>query len=141
MIQRGFYREIHSNLKEVDSLCREIRSFLSIHILSSDVFTIELTARECLNNSVLHGNKGQINRKIRYNLRVGNRWIRMQIADEGSGYVWRTRDSKIPDFAATHGRGLAISTQLADRINFNRKGNMITLWFDKNTTAKRYQHG
>ena len=138
---RFLRRDIPSRLEEVDAVCLEVRAFVTANRMAADSFAVELIAREFLNNAVLHGNQNQASKKATLSLRLGRRWMRLQIADEGAGYNWREARRTVADPAATSGRGLAIGALYADRISFNQCGNQITLWFDNNATAKRYQHG
>jgi serine/threonine-protein kinase RsbW len=136
--QRIFHREITSRFEEVDTACSEIRAFLSANNLAAHSFTVELVARELLNNAILHGNRKQADKKVTLSLHVGRRWLRLEIADEGEGFNWRQARATAATPSATSGRGLMIGKLYADRLSFNRIGNRVTLWLDKNRTAKRY---
>jgi serine/threonine-protein kinase RsbW len=120
-----------STLACVETLCHEIRGRLAAQGLAGLQFPVELVLRECLCNAVTHGNRCDARKTVRLELRVGRRWIRLQIADEGPGFAWR-RARKAPwDVAAISGRGLAICALYASRLAFNRAGNQITLWIEK----------
>jgi serine/threonine-protein kinase RsbW len=134
-------RQLASRLEAVDAVAEEIRSFLLDHDLGADVFVVELLAREALNNAILHGNRNQAGKSVRFSLRLGRRWLRLEVTDEGSGFNWRTAQPGAPVVSATGGRGLFINARFADRVTFNQRGNQITLWLDISSTAKRYQHG
>ena len=134
-------RAIPSRLDAVDAVCAELRAFLTANDMAADCFAVELIARECLNNAILHGNRRQADKKASLSLRLGRRWLRLQIADEGPGFNWRKARRTAADLTATHGRGISIGDHYADRVSFNRSGNRITLWFENCGTAKRHQHG
>ena len=138
---RMLQRELVARLEEVEAVCLELRAFLAANGLAADSFAVELIARECLNNAVIHGSRGQARKKVRLHLRLGRRWLRLQIADEGPGFNWRLASRSAPEITATHRRGLSISNLYADRVAFNRRGNQITLWMENRNTAKRHQHG
>lgn len=95
---------------------------------------MELLAREALNNAILHGNRNRPGKTARLDLRLGRRWMRMQVEDEGDGFNWRAVRFRVPDNSDTSGRGLSIISLYADRVSFNRSGNQITFWFDKQPT-------
>jgi len=123
-------RDVPSRLTAVDRLCGEIRTFLHEHDLCGDAFVVELTARECLNNALEHGNRGRPNSPIQLELRVGRVWILLSVTDQGPGFKWRSsRDVAAQE--STGGRGLAICSHYAQRTAFNRRGNRITLWLSK----------
>ena len=138
---RFFRRLIPSRLEAVDAVCLELRAFMTASGLAADSFSVELIARECLNNTVIHGNQNQPRNMACLSLSLGRRWLRLQIADEGVGFSWRQACRTAADPAASSGRGLAIGNYYADRIGFNQRGNQITLWLDNSGKAKRHLHG
>ncbi len=123
-----------SRLAEVDAACLALRSFLASHEHTANAFLVELSARECLNNAILHGNRAQPGKKVHFHARVGPRWLRLQVTDQGPGFAWRRR-GPLPDPEANGGRGLAIIHLHADRVAHNRPGNQITLWFPRPSKA------
>ena len=122
-------REFFSRLEEVDDVCLEIRSAVQKTRFESARFAVELVARECLNNAVLHGNGGDGAKQVALNLLLSYKRIRLQVADEGPGFDWRKAlEQPLADGRANGSRGLAIIRAYADRVQFNRRGNRITLW-------------
>ena len=134
---RWLRRVIRSRPTEVDTVCLEIRAFMAASGLTVRSFAVELIARECLNNAVLHGNQQHADKNVRLELHWGRRWLRLQIADEGAGFNWRTARGRPAEASAVSGRGRAIAKLYADRVAFNRRGNQITLWLDKNKTLTK----
>jgi serine/threonine-protein kinase RsbW len=122
---------IPSQLDEVDSLCLKIRELLKSNCLGEACFGVELLARECLNNAVIHGNRGDAEKSIELSLFVGRKWIRLQVSDQGPGFAWRETRQKSSDTAASSGRGLNLYELYARRVEFNDSGNRITLWISK----------
>lgn len=126
-------RQMPSRLAAVDQVCGEIREFLRQHGLGTLSFNVELVARECLNNAILHGNHSDERKQAEVNLTLGRKWIRLQVADEGAGFNWRRlKRQGMPEDDATHGRGLPISQLYSGRVKFNRRGNQIAVWFLRN---------
>ena len=126
-----------SRFEEVDAVCGEIRSALRKNGMESASFAVELTARECLNNAVRHGNAGNAARHVELELRSGRKWICLRVSDEGAGFNWReTRRRPLPAGDAIFGRGLSIAAAYADRVRFNRQGNQITLWLPRRGKRK-----
>ncbi len=129
---RVLRREIPSRLPVVESLCREIRAILQQNGLTAVAFPVELSARECLNNAALHGNQRLATKRVGLDFRIGRKWIRLQVTDQGRGYNWRrARAAALSDGTKTSGRGLVICTLYAQRVAFNQRGNRITLWLAK----------
>jgi len=124
-------RAIPSRMEQVDQVCDELRIFLRERQLDGIAFGVELVARECLNNAVLHGNAGNRRKRVMLHLLCGRKWICIQVTDQGAGFNWRKAREAAVDLAATSGRGLPILQQYADRIRFNRRGNQVTLWLNR----------
>jgi anti-sigma regulatory factor (Ser/Thr protein kinase) len=125
---RVLLRELPSNLGQVDAFCHEARSLLIEMGLSSETFPVEMLLRESLNNAILHGNRGDLEKKIRAEVRIGRKCVLLRITDEGQGFSHRRARKAIPNPEATGGRGLAIYRLYAHRISFNSKGNQVSLW-------------
>jgi serine/threonine-protein kinase RsbW len=115
----------------VDSLCLKIRDLLYTNDLGEVCFGVELLARECLNNAVIHGNGNHVDKSIGLCLSVGREWIKLQVTDAGAGFNWRKARQKTPDSIESSGRGLGLYALYAARVRFNRRGNQITLWIPK----------
>lgn len=126
-----FRQQIPSRMADVDSLCLRIRELLQQNGLSEVRFLVELLARECLNNARIHGNQHQADKSIEFSLRIGREWIRLQIADEGTGFAWRKARKNRAVTNVPSGRGLQLCWLYADRVQFNRSGNQISLWISK----------
>ncbi len=119
---------IPSVLSAVEPVCEEIHGLLEKRHLESLRFQIELVARECLNNAILHGNRAQANRVVNFGMRVGKKLICLRIADQGVGFDWRARQRSWPMNSVASGRGLMLARAYAARIAFNRRGNQVTVW-------------
>ena len=123
---------IASRLEETESVCMKIRDVLQANDLGEVCFGVELLARECLNNAVIHGNRKDADNSIRVCLWLGRKWIRLEVSDEGPGFDWRGTRQKRMDTGASSGRGLHLYALYAERVRFNRRGNRITLWIGRN---------
>jgi serine/threonine-protein kinase RsbW len=122
---------IPSRLAEAESLCIKVRELLQKKGLSQYCFAVELLARECLNNAVLHGNRNDANKSVLFRLWIEREWIRLQVTDEGPGFDWRKANQNRSGTTASSGRGLQLYELYAGRVQFNRRGNRITLWISK----------
>jgi anti-anti-sigma factor len=127
----SFRQKIPSRQADVEALCQKIRNLLQANDLSRACFPVELLARECLNNAVIHGNRKNADKSIALCLWVGREWIRLQVRDEGPGFAWRKTHQNRLDTTASSGRGLQLYALYAERVRFNRSGNQITLWISK----------
>ncbi len=133
---KDLHCEISSNLRVVDSVCERLHTTLKVNGLSDLHFPVELVARECLNNAIIHGNRHDAGKKVAVDFKIGRKWICLQIVDEGSGFKRKkAHKSMPPDNTVVRGRGLPICRLYTDRMAFNRKGNQITLWLKKRRTS------
>jgi serine/threonine-protein kinase RsbW len=124
----AFEQRIPPRLAEAESLCLKIRGLLEENDLGKASFAVELLARECLNNAVIHGNQSRADKSILLRLWLRRNWIRLEVSDQGPGFDWRlAREGKL-SITAPAGRGLMLYALYADRVRFNRSGNQITLW-------------
>lgn len=127
--ERQLCASIPSSLAAIDPLCEQLRALLARYHLESMQFPVEIVARECLNNAILHGNRRRAHCKVTFDIRVGRKLIRLRVSDRGSGFNWRrNRRCHCPGAQAIKGRGLPIFKVYADRIAFNRRGNQVTVW-------------
>lgn len=125
---------IPSRLAAIEPACEQIRSLLGRRHLEDLEFAVEILARECLNNAILHGNRGLENARVNFGMRIGRKLICLCVRDQGPGFDWRRRASRrLPADTAVEGRGLMVASMYAQRIAFNRLGNQVTLWIN---TAK-----
>lgn len=69
-------------------------------------------------------------RKITINLNLERHLLKLMVTDEGSGFDWK--NSRLTNLATTslHERGLSIIQAATDKVEFNEKGNSITLFKD-----------
>jgi serine/threonine-protein kinase RsbW len=136
-----YKRRLPSTLDAADGVAREVRALLAAHGLAGAAFAVELCLRECLNNAVLHGNRGDAARHVDCTVACGPRWIRLAVRDEGPGFDWRaTRRRPLSAETADSGRGLPIFETYCRRIRHNRKGNEITLWLARGPVSAERPH-
>ena len=125
---------IPSCVAAIEPVCEQIRSLLARRHLADMEFAVEILARECLNNAILHGNCGKPNARVSFGMRVGRKQICLRVTDQGPGFDWRQAVRHgLPSETAVVGRGLMVASIYARRIAFNRQGNQVTLWIN---TAK-----
>lgn len=111
--------------KELDGLSLELG-------ISQDSYgKIMVCAMEAVNNAILHGNKLNINKRVGIEIKNEGNDLIISVEDEGAGF----KPSEIPDptkpenLEALAGRGVFLMTRLADKIEFNEKGNIVTMYF------------
>lgn len=133
----SFHQTIRSRMAEAEALCLKLRDLLQTNHLESACFAVELLAREALANAVKHGSQNDGDKQIELRLSVGREWIHLQVKDQGPGFAWRKARKGRPEDTASSGRGLQLYALYANRVQFNRSGNQVTLWLRaKNRTGK-----
>lgn len=90
-------------------------------------FRVGLT--EALANAMLYGNSRDPRKRVRIEAHLTPRQIKVQVTDEGGGFDPDTvRDPTLPaNRVRAGGRGIFLIRQLMDRVEFNERGNSITM--------------
>ena len=122
--------EISSNLKSIKPVINDLLSHLqSLKASEADVFDIRLCLEEVLINAIKHGNKFNENYKVRISSIFNNDSVTISVEDQGNGFD----HNKVPDPAKeehllrTGGRGIFLIKHLMDKVEFNKKGNIIKM--------------
>lgn len=113
-------------------MCLLIRRLIRESGLPELRFAVELLARECLNNAVIHGHNSGADKSVDLTLSIVKKWVRLEVRDEGAGFAWRKECEKRPGTIECCGRGLHICALYAEHVRFNRRGNHIVLWIRTN---------
>jgi serine/threonine-protein kinase RsbW len=92
------------------------------------LFRIRVLLAEAISNSILFGASGNRERTVRIEALVNEERIRLEVTDDGPGFdPSEVPDPTLPDgLARPIGRGLFLIKSLADRVEFNERGN--TIW-------------
>lgn len=102
-----------------------------------DVFSIRLALEEALVNAIKHGNQLDRAKKVRVAYHVGADRFDVLIADEGSGFD----PGDVPDPTAVEnlerpcGRGLMLMKHYMTAVQYNDRGNTVTMSKVRNGTA------
>ncbi len=94
-----------------------------------DVFGIRLAIEEALVNAIKHGNQMDPNKTVRVLCRAGAQRVRIEIQDQGEGFI----PEEVPDPTADEnlerpcGRGIMLMRAFMSLIEFNESGNCVIL--------------
>jgi serine/threonine-protein kinase RsbW len=94
-----------------------------------DVFGIRLALEEALVNAIKHGNRLDPNKHVRISCWIDRDRVEIRIEDEGRGF----QPEDIPDPTAEEnlekpsGRGIMLMRAFMDSIEYNDRGNCVTL--------------
>jgi serine/threonine-protein kinase RsbW len=118
-----------ANLRIVENAIDETTSVIGI---SQDNYgKILVSAMEAVNNAILHGNKSDPEKNVDIEISFESDILNIKVTDEGPGF----RPDKVPDpttpenIEELNGRGIYLMSHLADKIEYNKKGNSVTMTF------------
>jgi serine/threonine-protein kinase RsbW len=116
-------------LKIVETLVDKLSKKLGV---SDEVYgKILISTVEAVNNAILHGNKGDINKMVTVNISADGNVLDITVTDEGEGFEY----GNLPDptdpknIENLHGRGVFLMRRLADNIEYNTSGNEVKMRF------------
>lgn len=115
----------------VEGIVDDIKSELEF---KDDVYAnVMVAVTEAVNNSIVHGNKNVVSKKVIIELEMKNPYCLMvSVQDEGKGFD----PNKLPDPTSPDnienigGRGVFLMTQLADEISFQDDGRKVEMTFN-----------
>ena len=122
-----------SNLRIIENAIDEVTG--AIGIKQDNYGKIMVAALEAVNNAITHGNKANPQKLVDVEIEFERNEIKITVTDEGDGF----NPEKIPDptmpenIEELSGRGVFLMTKLADSIEFNEKGNSVTMSFKEVT--------
>lgn len=92
-------------------------------------FNFRVGVTEALANAMLYGNGRDPHKRVRLDARLGPDAIMVRVTDEGRGFDPRViPDPRLPAHRVrTGGRGIFLIRRLMDRVEFNHRGNAITM--------------
>jgi len=82
-------------------------------------FDIRLILDELISNGVRHGNKKNIDKMINIYVEISERYIKIEVDDEGEGFIY-DREDYDPLKLTCGGRGLRIVDGLSDEFNVQK---------------------
>jgi serine/threonine-protein kinase RsbW len=118
-----------SNLRIVEKAIDEVSTELGVR---EDYYgKILVSTMEAVNNAILHGNKADKEKFVNIEFLFRKKELFVSVEDEGQGF----KPKEVPDptkpenIENLHGRGVFLMSKLADSIEFNEKGNRVTMSF------------
>jgi serine/threonine-protein kinase RsbW len=103
-----------------------------------EIYGVQLSLEEALSNAIRHGNRLDRAKRVRFSCEMSRRRIRIEVADEGSGF----KPSEVPDCTAEAnlekpgGRGLLLMQFYMSRVEYNRAGNVVVMEKEREVQAK-----
>ena len=118
-----------ANLRIVEKAIDELSTQLGLK--KDNYGKILVSTLEAVNNAIVHGNKADESKIVEIEFSYKRKILKVSISDEGPGF----KPKEVPDptkpenIENLSGRGVFLMSRLADEIEFNEKGNKVTMAF------------
>lgn len=117
------------NLRVVENVIDNISGKLGVK--QDNYGKVLVSTLEAVNNAIVHGNKTDEEKFVNIEISYTRRKLTISVTDEGAGFKPEevpdpTKPENVENF---HGRGVFLMSKLADNIEFNKKGNRVTMTF------------
>ena len=76
---------------------------------------------------MMHGSPGDESARVDMNLSIEGEDLVIEVQDQGPGFDWQQKMRRNVRSTEDHGRGLKIFKSYANDVQFNQKGNKVTL--------------
>ncbi|MBF0216204.1 MAG: ATP-binding protein [Candidatus Omnitrophica bacterium] len=113
------------SLKEVSAGL--ISALLEKGVAEGTVFEIQLSFEEALRNAMVHGNRERPDKKVKVEIEISEKDVRLMIEDEGEGFDLE----KLPDPTAGDnllrecGRGVYLIKHMMDEVRYSDGGRKV----------------
>jgi serine/threonine-protein kinase RsbW len=116
-----------ATLDAIEEFSIEFRRHADLTLAPTCCFAAELLVREALTNAVKHGCHGDPDKSVRCRVRLKRQHLTIRVDDGGEGFDWRAAWGRPSKVSATSGRGIEIIRKYATRVQFNERGNALTI--------------
>lgn len=107
---------VESNLESVKKFLQSVLDKLDSHIEDEDsFFDIKLILNELVVNGVVHGNKGNTEKKVYLDVTLDEKGITINVKDEGKGIDYDVSSYNVDEMKCS-GRGLLLVEALSDNL-------------------------
>lgn len=116
---------IHRAEKLIDKLSKELK-------ISDEIYgNISVCVVEAVSNAIQHGNKYDVTKITLLSYKFINSSLEFTIKDEGTGFdLEQVPDPTLPENLENYkGRGIFLINHLADKVEYEDNGTMVTLTF------------
>jgi serine/threonine-protein kinase RsbW len=120
---------VMANMRVVEKAIDEVTA--SLGIKADDYGKILVATLEAVNNAITHGNKTNPEKLVDVEIKYEKNKILITVTDEGPGFDPESvpDPTKPENIEELSGRGVFLMSKLADKIDFNKKGNSVTMTF------------
>lgn len=125
--------DFESNIQFTE-FCAFILSFLkkSLNINEDDLFKIEISIREAVNNAIIHGNKSNSQKRVFVKFEWNKKHIVIHVKDENPNkidFIKIKEKIKKNNILSFQGRGILIIENYMDKVEllYSKNGNEIVM--------------
>ncbi|MCK4889409.1 MAG: ATP-binding protein [Candidatus Aminicenantes bacterium] len=93
-----------------------------LKISDDDMFKIEISLREVINNAIIHGNKSDPNKRVFLDFEWKNRILKLTVTDQNTDKIdfnEMFERIKSKDVLSLNGRGIMIMNNYMDKVEFS----------------------
>ncbi len=125
--EKSIFFKFSAEMKLVDRAVKETKDFLAAAGMEGGFSNMKLVLRELLINAVEHGCSKRPEMQVRCKISLPAKELcAIEVEDDGPGFAWKSLDPRLPeDPAKIRNRGFPLVNTLADKIEFNEKGNAV----------------
>lgn len=108
---------------------RVLKDLEALGLSESLEFEIKLCIEEAVRNAIVHGNKSDPRKKVRFSYEIDQDAINIEIEDEGAGFNHQAvKDpTKEENILRNSGRGVYLIKKLMDSVEYNQNGNKVKM--------------
>jgi len=124
---------IESKIDNVSLIEKFIDEFSEENQINSEMYgKIYIATVEAVNNSIVHGNKEDVNKSVYLEMQKEGDQIKIYVKDEGEGFDYENipDPTKPENLENIHGRGIYLMNHLADEVNFYNEGTVVEMVFN-----------
>ncbi len=132
IVRKGNQIEIPSTLDHLPKVVEFIeRKLRNLGIEKGQITDVAISVSEAVTNAVVHGNKNDLNKKVKTSFRVDSSRVEVTVEDEGCGFDRECLQPPIDEknLLKEAGRGMLILESLMDKVE-------ILYCTDKGTKVK-----
>ncbi len=118
------------NVRQVEPLVRDVANRLNLSREQYDDILLSLT--EAVTNAMVHGNRGDSNKRVCISLRQQKNVLSIRVSDEGPGF----NPKQVPDPTQPNyleecgGRGIFLMKRLSHQCRFTHGGRTVEMRFE-----------
>ena len=122
----GFSVVMSATFAHIDEVDAALTALLTARSDTPDPFQSRLLLREALLNAVIHGCGKDDSLTVRVDVSCDDAALTMTVTDDGPGFEWGERGLEV-NILGDGGRGLPLMRIYSDAVEFNDRGNQITI--------------